>query len=79
MTELELASLAMFLIFAGFAMLVLSMFLGLGDRASGGGVVLLGPFPIVFGSDAKAARLALLAALVMLLAILAIYAYWWLG
>ena len=51
-------SVGLILVFAGFLVIlfaVLTAFLG-GGKAKGGGVILIGPFPIVFGSDAKTAR-----------------------
>jgi uncharacterized protein (TIGR00304 family) len=53
-----LASTGLILVFIGFLIIlfaVLTAFIG-GGKAKGGGVILIGPFPIVFGSDAKTAR-----------------------
>jgi uncharacterized membrane protein len=69
LTAVELASLAMLLIFAGFILIALALLSSAGGRAAGGGVVLLGPLPIVFGSSVKMAKIALL----LLLALLAIF------
>jgi len=55
----------MLLIFAGFALIALALLSSAGGRAAGGGVVLLGPLPIVFGSSVKMAKVALLLALVL--------------
>ncbi|MEM4700218.1 MAG: DUF131 domain-containing protein [Candidatus Nezhaarchaeales archaeon] len=69
-----LASLAMLLILAGLALIVLSITAS-GGRASGGGLVMIGPLPIVFGTSARAVKL-LLALAALLLALLALYAAW---
>ncbi len=44
-----------------------------GGRAEGGGVVLIGPIPIVFGSDAKWATVAVVLAIVLMLISLIFY------
>lgn len=38
---------------------------------------MIGPLPVVFGTDARAAKLALILALALLLAMLILYASWW--
>lgn len=63
------------LVFIGVALAVVAVFLlalkGSG-KVSGGGVVLLGPFPIVFGSDVKALKVVIaLALILMVVALLA--------
>ncbi|MCX8205168.1 MAG: DUF131 domain-containing protein [Candidatus Nezhaarchaeota archaeon] len=65
-----LASLAMLLIFLGLVLITLSFISSAKGRASGGGFVLIGPFPIVFGTTAKMLRVALVFALASLLLIL---------
>jgi uncharacterized protein (TIGR00304 family) len=52
------ASLGLILVFAGFAVIFAAIAMAVlsGGRAKGGGIILIGPFPIVFGSDAKVAR-----------------------
>ena len=51
------SSVGLALIFAGFITILLAVILGFsGGRVKGGGLVLLWPFPIVFGSDAKMVR-----------------------
>lgn len=45
-----------------------------GSEVKGGGVLLLGPIPIVFGSDAKWATVAILLAMVLM--VLAFLFFW---
>jgi uncharacterized protein (TIGR00304 family) len=40
------------------------------DQVRGGGVILIGPIPIVFGSDAKWASVAVVLAIVLIIVIL---------
>ncbi|MDG7008998.1 MAG: DUF131 domain-containing protein [Nitrososphaerota archaeon] len=46
---------------------VLSQSRGQGGEVKGGGVVMIGPIPIVFGSDAKWASAAIFLAIVLIL------------
>lgn len=43
-----------------------------GTEAKGGGVVMIGPIPIIFGSDAKWASIAMILALILVLLTLAL-------
>lgn len=70
-----LASLAMLLIFVGLLLVMLSIALPRGE-ASGGGLVLIGPFPIVFGTSARAVKLLLVLAALLLALFLALYVAW---
>ncbi|NYR14960.1 DUF131 domain-containing protein [Pyrobaculum arsenaticum] len=63
--------LALLLIFAGFFLIVLALLLsalrGSGEegRVEAGGVVLIGPVPIVFGTSERIARLMLILAVAL--------------
>jgi uncharacterized protein (TIGR00304 family) len=67
---LDLASLGIILILAGFGILFLAT-LGLTNEergnVKGGGVILIGPVPIIFGSDMKWAAIAILLAILLVL------------
>jgi len=59
------------LIIAGFAVIVLAVLsavfhAGRGGRVQGGGIILIGPIPIVFGSDAKTVKSLVYLAIVLM-------------
>lgn len=79
-----IGAVAMLLIFTGIFVLMMSTFLGLGEaneneaqansstkrtRAEVGGVLLIGPIPIVFGSSNRAALIALIATALVVMAL----------
>lgn len=79
-----IGAVAMLLIFTGIFVLMLSTFLGLGEaneneaqansstkrtRTEVGGVLLIGPIPIVFGSSNRAALIALIATALVVMAL----------
>jgi len=83
LTAYDLFSLGFLLITLGFIMVFVSiamMALRGGGKAKGGGVVLLGPIPIVFGSDADAVKAVLLLAIAFTVIVLLLFlAPWWSG
>jgi len=73
---LNYAFAGLFLLFVGFAVLILGLMLGSRSeerRVKGAGVILVGPIPIVFGSDAKWATIAVVLAIVLVLLMIALY------
>ncbi len=63
--------LGILLIFIGFAVMMLAMVLSAKEgKVEGGGVVLIGPIPIVFGTNKDMVKIVLLVLLVILLALL---------
>ena len=73
---LDLTSLGILLILSGFVVVALAMLLSAqkGTReVKGAGVVLIGPIPIVFGSDAKWASVAITLAIVLVVVVLLFY------
>lgn len=58
MNSTNLASLGMFIIFAGFLVVIIGAILGAGGSSSIGGFILIGPIPIVFGSGPNSTMLA---------------------
>lgn len=60
----------MLLIVAGFAIVMVSMVSresGTKTEVRGGGVIMIGPIPIIFGSDAKWASVAIVLAILLIL------------
>jgi uncharacterized protein (TIGR00304 family) len=74
MIDLVLAGLL--LVFAGVATLIVGMLLSQNSsrgRVRGGAVVLVGPVPIAFGSDAKWTAVAIALAIVLVVVTLVLY------
>jgi len=75
---LDLVVLGILFVFAGFAIIFIAMILsassepGTEGRVRGGGVVMIGPIPIVFGSDMKWASVAIVLALFLILVTLVV-------
>ena len=64
----DLMTAGLLLVIAGFALIMVSMFSGeSGTGVKGGGVVMIGPIPLVFGSDPKWASAAMVLAIVLIL------------
>ncbi len=65
----DLIQIGLVVVLAGLGILVASMFSNRkkeeGTRVQGGGVVLIGPIPIIFGSDARWATIAIALAIVL--------------
>ena len=72
---LDLALIGVVLVLAGFGVVMVAL-LSQAKRGEvkGGGVLLVGPIPIVFGSDAKWATAAMLLAVILML--LTFLFYW---
>ena len=65
-----LVELGFLLIFIGFILVFLAILLSMikmGGKVEGGGVVLIGPFPIVFGTSKNMAKIALLIAIIVII------------
>jgi uncharacterized protein (TIGR00304 family) len=77
MTEAEIVSfVGIALIFLGFLLVVFAFLLRSSRSAGkanvrGGGVVIIGPIPIVFGTDKKAVKTVLILAIVLTVLVLA--------
>lgn len=71
----DLVEAGIVLVFVGLGVLIASLALGRsGDsKAKGAGVILIGPIPIVFGSDARWATIAIVLALVLVVLSLLLY------
>ncbi len=78
MPVLDLASVGVLLILAGFAVLVVSTLSGKTDgerRVRGGGVVMIGPIPLVFGSDMKWASVTIVLAIVLIIVTFVLFGF----
>lgn len=67
---MDLVTAGLLLVVVGFAVVVVSMLSGSDGskpNVKGGGVVMIGPIPIIFGSDAKWASLAMALAIALIL------------
>jgi uncharacterized protein (TIGR00304 family) len=72
----DLVSVGVLLILAGFAVLVVYALGGKTDGevgVKGGGVVMIGPIPIVFGSDMKWASIAIVLAIILIVVAFVLY------
>ncbi len=75
------------LVLAGFVMLFLGMLLVVagmlaqagkqGAEVRGGGVVLIGPLPVVFGSDTQSVKMVVLLTLVLILVVYLLFYRGW--
>ncbi len=69
----DLVALGILFVFAGFAVIFVAVILSASAKPNtegkvrGGGVVMIGPIPLVFGSDMKWASVAIVLALVLIL------------
>ncbi len=72
----DLVALGILFVFAGFAVIFVAIILSSKPsterRVKGGGVVMIGPIPLVFGSDMKWASVAIVLALVLILVTLVV-------
>lgn len=66
---MDLVTAGLLLVIAGFAVVVVSMLHGNegGTEVKGGGVLMIGPIPVIFGSDAKWASVTIVLAIVLIL------------
>lgn len=73
MSAPELFMLSLALIMLGFLLVFAAILLwGVrsGEKVSGGGVLLLGPIPVIFGSDVKAVKAVTALAIILMLLVL---------
>jgi uncharacterized protein (TIGR00304 family) len=65
---LDLVTVGLLLLVVGFAVVGISMLSRSGQaEVRGGGVLMIGPIPVIFGSDAKWASVAIVLAIVLVL------------
>jgi len=74
----ELVNLGFIIIFLGFAITLIAVFLmairggRAGGKMKGGGAVLVGPIPIVFGTDRESMKIVLILAIVLTVILVAV-------
>ena len=76
---IDLASVGLLIALAGVAIILVALLRSSAkgeSRAQGAGVLLVGPVPIVFGSDAKWASVAIALAIVLVALTLILYLEW---
>jgi len=72
---LELILLGIVLIFLGMLILMLSLWRAGGGRAEAGGVVIVGPVPIVFGTSQRVAATVMVLAIVLTVVVLLLFLF----
>ncbi len=75
-TGIILMVLGMLVLFIGMLARSVNSSGGSKSEVKGGGVILIGPVPIVFGTDAESAKTVLILAIILMLIVLAIYGRW---
>lgn len=73
MSEIDIVSLGLITILFGFILVVIGSMLKTKSRIESGGVILIGPFPIVWGSSKSMALLAVAVTIMFLLALVLFY------
>ena len=77
MASATIANAGLLLIVLGFVLALVAVLLlavktrGTGGQTRGGGILLIGPFPIVFGSDRESVRTLMILAIVLIAIVLA--------
>jgi len=77
LTNITVTDAGLFLVIGGFVLAFVAVILlairnrGTGGQTRGGGVLLIGPIPIVFGSDRESARTLMILAIVLIIVVLA--------
>ena len=75
----DLIPIGFILILVGVALIVLGAISGVATREAevrGGGVILIGPFPIVFGSDVQSVKFILILTIVLILIAYYVFSRW---
>lgn len=84
MNDQSLINIGMILIFAGFLIIflavVLMFFMNIRDKGKvrGGGAVIIGPFPIIFGTDKESVRTLLLLSIILIILMLFVMVFYYL-
>jgi uncharacterized protein (TIGR00304 family) len=83
MSDHLLWSIGLTLVFAGFAiafvavvLLFLRSFKGKGGKLRGGGAVIIGPIPIIFGTDKKSVKIILVLSIILIALLLVLTVLW---
>ena len=84
MSEQLLFNIGMILIFSGFLItllaIVLMFFMSMkgGGKVKGSGAVIIGPFPIIFGTDKESVRTLLLLSIILIILVLLVMVFYYL-
>lgn len=76
MVELSLANIGFILVVLGFIIALIAVFLlafggrGISGQTRGGGILFIGPIPIIFGSDKESVRVLVVLAIVLIAIVL---------
>ena len=76
MVELSLANIGLILVLLGFVVALIAVFLlvfrarGITGHTKGGGILFIGPIPIIFGSDKESVRVLVILAIVLMVIVL---------
>ena len=76
MADSTLLNIGLLLALAGFALAIVAIFVAIlrsargAGKVRGGGVVMIGPVPIVFGTDKESARILMLFGIVLMIVLL---------
>ena len=76
MVELSLANIGLILVVLGFVIALIAVFLlairarGTSGQTRGGGILFIGPIPIIFGSDKESVRTLVTLAIVLMVIVL---------
>ena len=76
----ELVTMGFLLVFIGMILIFIGMLTGITKEAKGevkgGGIILIGPFPIIFGSDTESVKTVILLTIFLILLVLFISTRW---
>ncbi|MFQ5887186.1 MAG: DUF131 domain-containing protein [Candidatus Hydrothermarchaeales archaeon] len=75
-TGIVLIVLGMLMLFVGILAQSLGSASGSKSEVRGGGVILIGQIPIVFGTDANSVKTVLILAIILMLVVLLVYSRW---
>lgn len=74
--RMNMSQLGVTLIFMGFILIFIAMilwiFLSSGWRMRGGGIIMIGPLPLIFGRDKESVKLLLILAIILMLMMIAL-------
>ena len=65
--EIDLFEVGLLLVFIGFILVITGFLLSFKKGGKGGGIVLIGPFPIIWGTDKESVKWLFLIALIFIL------------
>lgn len=73
---MNLPQLGTILIFIGFILVFIAMviwiILSSGEKVRGGGIIMIGPFPLIFGTDRESVKLLVLLVIILMIIMVAL-------